>query len=244
MRVAVASICYNEARFIEPFLKHIPDWIEEKLVLVSTEPWFGEPEPDDGTADLARLHEATVIEHDWASETDQRNAGQEYLYDFDWVIWLDPDEFLDDWAWDKLNYLITHGSLKNSGDAYVVARQLTYWKDGYVADPPRDYQQMILCRPSVKFVDKRVVGCPYGVLPVELHHFSWARTDKEVWSKITHYAHAFDFDTKRWYNDVWLKWKPGMRDVHPTTPETLHELIPAKLPKELKDLKLWPLENK
>jgi predicted transcriptional regulator YdeE len=68
---------------------------------------------------------------------------------------------------------------------------------------------------------------------------SWVKTDEEVWNKISHYAHAEDFDIKAWYENVWLKWKPGMQDVHPTTPETLHNLIPAKLPPELEKLNLW-----
>jgi len=85
-----------------------------------------------------------------------------------------------------------------------------------------------------------VVDMGYDVLPLWLHHMSWARTDAEVWSKISHYAHAKDFDIKQWYNNVWLKWKPGMQDVHPITPDTLHDLIEARLPKELEGLHLWP----
>ena len=238
MKVGLVTVAYNEERFIKPFLQHIPDWVNEKLVLVSSKPWQGEPEEADGTADIARKMGARVIVYDWATEEAQRNAGQEYFYDYDWVIVLDPDEFLDDEGWRMLKYTIDTNS--QHADANVVAGQKTYWKDGYVADPPRDYQMLILVKPNVRFVDKRVVGTSFATLPVSLHHFSWARTDKEIWSKISHYAHAKDFDIKDWYNNVWLKWKPGMKDVHPTTPETLHNLVKAKLPPEIERLKLWP----
>lgn len=249
MKVATVAVAYREARLIGKHLDHIPDWVDEKLVLVSQKPWFGEELPDDGTAQIARDHGATVIEYEWKTEEEQRNAGQEYLSDYDWIIVLDPDEFLDDKSWKNLKGTLEeetkrHHRAWDIGDylhALVVAGQYTYWKNGYVADPPRDYQMLIAVTPLAEFVDKRVVGCSYGVLQeIWIHHFSWAKTDKEVLDKISHYAHAKDFDVDKWYNEVWLKWKPGMQDVHPTTPETLHNLIPAKLPPELERLDLWP----
>lgn len=241
MRVATVAVAYREKRLIQKHLKHIPNWVEEKVVLVSKKPWNGDELPDDGTADLARAAGAVVIEHDWKTEEEQRNAGQELLIDFDWVIVLDPDEFLDNSNWQNLkNYLDVASSIYNETKAYVVDHQLTYWKNGYVADPPRDYQQLVLVRPEVRFVDKRVVGSSYGVLPVFVHHFSWAKTDEEVWNKISHYAHASDFDIKHWYENVWKTWKPGIKDVHPTTPTTLHQLKRAELPFELDVLGLWP----
>jgi glycosyltransferase involved in cell wall biosynthesis len=224
---------------IKPFLSHIPSWVDEVLVLVSAKPWFGEYELPDKTDEIAREMGASVIVHDWTTEEEQRNAGQEYFSDKDWIIVLDPDEFLDDDSWDKLK-----GSLKKYEEAriqaFIVRGQYTYWKNGYVASPAIDYPMLIGVKPEVRFVDKRVVGSPYAQSDIWLHHFSWAKTDKEVWSKISHYAHANDFDIKDWYENVWLKWKPGIKDVHPTSPQTLHELIPAKLPSELEKLELWP----
>lgn len=237
MRVATVAVAYREARLIGKHLSHIPDWVDEKLVLVSSKPWFGDELPDDGTADIAREHGATVIEHDWANETDQRNAGQEYLSDYDWIIVLDPDEFLCNKDWEKLKYLINMPQYM----ALIVQGQFTYWKNGYVANPPKDYPMLIAVRPNIRFIDKRVIDSSYNVaLGIWLHHFSWAKTDEEVWNKISHYAHATDFNIKDWYENVWLKWKPGMQDVHPTTPSTLHDLVPAELPKELEELNLWP----
>lgn len=239
MKIALMTICYRESRLIKKFLNHIPSWVDKKLVLVSEKPWFGDELPDDGTAKLAEGL-ADVIVYPWETEEEQRNAGLEYLSDYDWVIVLDPDEFLDNENWEALKDCLELADAK----ALVVSHQLTYWKDGYVADPPRDYQMLIAVRPGVRFVDKRVVNTGYQEIPVFLHHMSWAKTDKEVWDKITHYAHANDFDTEEWFEDVWKKWKPGMKDVHPTTPETLHNLIPAKLPPELDKLQLWPNQKK
>lgn len=229
------AIAYREERFIVPHISHIPDWVEP-LVLISTHPWSGEDTGPDRTAELAKTTRARVIENYWENEEHQRSTGQILHADKDWVIVLDPDEFLTNEAWETLR-----GFLETTdANAVIVEGQYTYWKDGYVADPPKDYQQLIAVRPNVRFVDKRVVGSSYVVAPVWIHHFSWARTDEEIWDKISHYAHSRDFDINNWYENVWKKWKPGVEDVHPTSPETLHKLIKAELPEELERLNLWP----
>lgn len=233
MRFGSVAIAYKEERFIGKHLDHLPDWIEEKLVLNSTKPWQGE-DVDDYTGDVARAHGATVVQHDWASEHDQRNAGQDWFHDFDWIIILDPDEFLPEGAWLTLHEFLQQAS----GQAYVCREQFTYWKKGMRVQPQEDYKQIIAVRPSVRFIDKRVVDSHWGYAPVSLHHFSWARTDEEVWNKISHYGHAHEFDTKDWYENVWLKNKT--EDLHPLTPPSLKSLIPATLPPSLSRLDLWP----
>lgn len=237
MRLAICTIAYHEERFMPKFIQHYQNRVEEIVVLASTKPWNGEDEGVDKTPAIARSLGATVIEHDWTSEEEQRNAGQEYLSDYDFVIVLDPDEYLDNEAWGRLvKHLET-----TEADALIVGGQYTMWRDGYVADPPIDYPMLIAVRPTVRFVDKRVVGSAYVQLDdVWLYHFSWAKTDEEVWRKISHYAHASDFDINDWFENVWKKWEPGMTDVHPVTPNTLHKLIPATLPDEIEKLELWP----
>lgn len=231
MRIGSVCLAYNEARFISAHLNHLPTWIEERVVLVSTQPWQGSHEGSDLTADIARQQGAIVIEHYWESEEDQRNAGQDYLYDMDWIIVLDPDEFLTKDQWTKLREFLNHATV----DAYVTGSQLTYWKSGYVIDPPEEYKQIIAVRPSVRFIDKRVVDTHWDYAPTVLHHFSWARTDAECLSKISHYAHAHELDPN-WYKDVWLS--DRLHDLHPLSPSSLKQAIPVTLPKELEGL--WP----
>jgi hypothetical protein len=232
VRVATCAIAYHEPRFITPHIQHIPDWVEEKLVLVTERPWQGEPLGFDETPGLAATAGATVMVYPWKTEEDQRNAGQEYLSDYDWVIVLDPDEFLSNQAWGFLyNFLQTA-----EADAYVVDHQRVFYKDKEVS-PHTDYQMLIAVRPSVRFVDKRVVDCAYGTAPIELLHFSWARTDEEVLNKITHYAHAQEL-IPDWYTEVWKSDKTT--DLHPKSPETLKALIEPVLPPEIEALHLWP----
>lgn len=231
MKVGLATICFNEQRLIKPFLSHIPDWVERRVVLVSKRPWFGSEEPQDATADIAREMGAEVVEAYWSSEEQQRNTGQALLSDCDWVVIMDPDEYLDNENWEKLRQYLE----ETSAVAAVVDNQRVFWQDKEVS-PCNDFRQLIVVRPQVEFVDKRVVSSNYDISPVELLHFSWARTDEEVWSKISHYAHAVDFDVKDWYENVWLARKTT--NMHPTTPETLGGLIEAALPPEIEKLNL------
>ena len=241
MKIAVVAVALNESRFIKPSLDHIPEWVTSKCVLISEKPWFGDQNIyRDNTQEIAEEAGAMVVKRDWPTEHDQRNFGQDLYGDYDWIIILDPDEFFDNNTWYELKKFIEAGP---ECDAYCATSQKVYWKDGWKADPDRDCTPLILVKPGVRFVDKRVVGSSFGLIDIYTHHFSWARTDMEVYEKITHYAHANDFDTQKWYNEVWKKWEPGMQDVHPTSPDTLHNLIPAELPPELEELNLWPKSN-
>lgn len=232
----IASVCtaYNEERFIVPHLTHMPDWVSKQVVLLSEKPWYGEEEEPDQTEELAKDAGAVVIKHPWSNEHDQRNAGQEYLQDFDWILNLEPDEFLSDDDWQKL-----YDFLKDAEYPSYAINQRVFWGNGYESDPPEDYKPLIITRPSVRFVEKRNVDSPWSVLPdITLLHFSWARTDKEVWKKISHYSHAVDFDIEKWYETVWLS--RATENVHPTTPEAIPRLKKAILPPEIERLKLWP----
>lgn len=233
MRLAIETLAFREERLIPKFIQHYQNKVEEIVVLNSTKPWQGDDDGiQDKTGTIARSLGATVIEYAWANETDQRNAGLDYLSDYDWVIVVDPDEFISDKDWDKLLVCLQTSELP----AYVVKHQRVFYKNKEVS-PHTDYQQIIAVRPNVRFIDNRVVNCGYGEAPVDLLHFSWARTNAEVLSKITHYAHANEL-IDGWYENVWLANRK--RNLHPKSPETLRALIPAKLPQEIKVLDLFP----
>lgn len=234
MRVGSVALAYHEERFIRPHLQHMPAWVEQKVVLVSEKPWQGPAilNPD-LTGAIARKFGADVFIHPWATEEEQRNAGQDILSDMDWILVLDPDEFLSDQAWSDL-----WGFLESAqGEAYVCQAQNTYWKSGYVIRPQEGYRQIIAVKPWVKFVDKRVVDSRWGITPVQVEHMSWARTDAEVMKKITHYSHAHEL-IPNWYRRVWKTNR--LTDLHPLTPKDLAQAVPAELPPELEGLNLWP----
>src|SRR5690349_16352811 len=162
MIVGLITVAYRERRFISKFIRHIPGWVDRKIVLLSEKPWFGEEVPDDGTFDVVSTTKAIPVLNSWKTEEDQRNTGVSLLEDCDWVIVLDPDEFLSESDWERLEKFLEN----TDADAVVCEGQYTYWKNGWEADPPKDYQMLIAVRPHVKFVDKRVVNTAYIEAPV------------------------------------------------------------------------------
>src|ERR1039458_1551069 len=233
MKLAIETLAYKEERLILKFIQHYQDKVDEILVLNTSKPWKGKSDELDNTASIARSLGVSVIEHDWSDETAQRNAGLAYLHDFDWVIVLDPDEFLSNTDWAALVQTLERAE----APAYVVQHQRVFYKDKEVF-PHSDYQQIIAINPKeAQFVDKRVVNCVYGVAPVDLFHMSWARTDEEVLRKITHYSHADEL-IPDWYEEVWLT--DRKQNLHPKDPEVLAALIGAELPPELEALDLFP----
>lgn len=236
MRLAALAVAYKEERFIPKYIQSLQDRVDEILVLNSVKPWHGERAKDDKTAKIAESLGVTVIQYSWDSEEEQRNWGLDFLQDYDWVLVLDPDEYLTEDQWLTLYDWLEKGG--GPADAYVCSQQNTYWKNGFIIDPPEDYKQIIAVKPHVRFVDKRVVNCGWAHAPVVLEHFSWARTDEEVWDKITHYGHANEFDTEKWFNEVWKS--DRTEDLHPLTPPALKKAIRVQLPEELEKLQLWP----
>ena len=238
MRVGLVSNAYNEARFLDKFLPHIPSWVEEKLVLATNPPWYGDALPEDGTEAIAKKHGATYFEFPWQTEHEQRNFGQSYFAEFDWVLTIEPDEFLSDEGWEDL-----HTFLEGNPEApsYAV-KQRVFFGSGYESDPSEDFVPIIVTRPTVRFVDKRNVDGRWAVLgdDIELLHWAWGRTSSEIWKKISHYSHRHDFDIRSWFTEVWLKANENSTNLHPTTPESIPRLKKAVLPPEIDRLGLFP----
>lgn len=233
MKLACVSVAFCEERFIPKLIQTMQDRVDEIVVLNSIVPWNGEAQRD-YTANIALSLGATVIRDSWPTEEDQRNAGQEYCSNYDWIIVMDPDEQMLEEDWQKLINFLEVAPL----DAYVTGMQHTLWKTGYIIDPAEDYKQIIAVRPNVRFTDKRVVNTEWGLAPTELWHFSWARNDLEMWRKINSYGHAKEFDPLKWFSEVWQS--DQLTNLHPLTPESLKEAIRIDLPEELKKLDMWP----
>lgn len=236
VRVASLACAYNEERFIGPHLDMLAPYVDESLVLISSTPWHGDTYEPDRTEEIAESRGATVVVHDWADGHIQRNAGLDFLYQYDWVLIPDPDEFILAEDMEKMLRELETAE----GDAYATDRMFTYWKSGYRIDPPESHTPIIAVRPSVRFYEIRCVSGPWSILKSRplVHHFSYARTDAEVWKKIHATEHAVDFDTDKWYREVWEPWTPESEDLHPLTPPDYKRAVPVRLPKELQGL--WP----
>ena len=239
LKYAAYVIAYNEPRYIIPHLKQYPEWIEKIIVCVSTKPWFGEQsEGNLKMMDLLDLHDdprVVVVKKHWNKEHDQRNWGAAMLYDYSWAITLDPDEFLTPEGWEKLKYSLD----ATLGDVAIAQRMTTYWKDCHtIWDEKTTHRPIIAMKPKKStFWEKReTIETDRIEVPVEMHHLSWVKSDQEVKEKIANYSHSVDFDINRWYEDVWLKWQPGMFGLMPLKFPADVTSKPGELPESIRSL--------
>jgi glycosyltransferase involved in cell wall biosynthesis len=216
MKLAVASICYNESEYIGACIRNWEGLVDKHLVLISSKPWNGVKFPDDGTVDISRKLGAEVVIGEWETEAQQRNEGIAILYDYDYVLIVDPDELYTKETQKKLLDMLSNPIDRSwrtdkKVQAFCIENMITYWKTPeYVLEPRDSHKPIIAVDPKQLYChEHRQFGADYiPVVPGECHHFSWVKSDEKVKEKIQSYSHS-DAIKPDWYNEVWKKWTPG-----------------------------------
>lgn len=80
----------------------------------------------------------------------------------------------------------------------------------------------------IKMIDKYILGIDY--LPEEIavfHHGAYVGNDQRIAKKIFSSVH-YDERMKHWYENIWKKWHPKLKNIHPLNPEVFQgvEYIP------------------
>lgn len=221
-KFAVCTVAYNESEHIGQCIKNWEGVVDTHLVLVSSRPWNGSPEEDDGTYRIAKNSSAKTILGYWKTEAEQRNFGLAYLYDYDYVFIVDADEFYTKEDQAKMLADISEPIRKAYRlDKWVPAfranKVKTYWKTPeYVYSPGDRHKPVIAVNPKeARFLDMRNL-CSFEYTGIEhmpfvdatMHHMSYAKSDAKVLEKINSFSH-FDIIHPGWYDNVWKKWTPG-----------------------------------
>lgn len=222
-KYAVCTIAYNEADLIKACIANWKGVVDKHLVLVSAKPWNGSTVEDDGTYRKAKEAGAEVILGGWPTEALQRSWGLVRLYDYDYVIIVDPDEFYTKVDQEKLLKELDNPYDKNFSQhqnlpGFRCNRIETYFKTmDYIFLPADSHKPFIAVDPKQliceehrqfhRYLDGRFLSFA-PVIDVTIHHMSWVKTDAKVKEKIQSYSHA-DQVGSDWYDNVWLKWEPG-----------------------------------
>ncbi|HEV2961257.1 MAG TPA: hypothetical protein VG649_05475 [Candidatus Angelobacter sp.] len=227
MNLAVCTIAYNELEWIQRCIRQFKPFVGRHIVLVSSKPWFGAAGKDDGTAELARNEGADVYVQHWENEAQQRNWGLARLMDFDYVLIVDADEL---YSRSGIEAMIT--SIERSREPYFRIREMrTYWKTpDYVCAPIERWDAPVVAvdPKRVRFSKQRQIEHIIGtelpaasMLPGTLHHMSWVKSNEKIKEKIESFSHA-EHIRPGWYENVWLRWTPEMRDIAPYSFEEMH----------------------
>lgn len=179
---------------------------------------------------------ANVIRKDFESQLDERNWGMSFLQNkgYKYILIFDADEYyLKQDIPEMIDFINTYKNeaFNSSNQDYI------YWKNEnwHV----RHGGFTICLRADMRFVqgDRTIQSKDIKELPdwILMHHFSYARTDEEMKVKIT----TRDFSRylrKNWYDNVWLKWTPEMRNLGPVSAEVFPiTLKTTDIPQEILD---------
>ena len=158
MKWAAITIVYNEIDFIKGWVEHKRDLgfkDDDMLVMVSEKPFFGEEAEDDGTVDYLDSEDIPYITGVWKQDDPMLNAGLSILKNYDWVLFLAPDEYLTQSSYIELKDFCS----KNNKTAYAITTMNTYFKTHKHRIEPREkYEPIIAINPKLeKYTDLRSV---------------------------------------------------------------------------------------
>lgn len=252
MRFGVHVLLFNTEKWILRMIENCGPFVDKIYVAYSKSPWTysaGEIERVENASDLAILQESryrdkiVVVEGEWELDEDTRNECLKRAKDdgMNFLIAQDADEFYeyDDYA--KMIKQIT----ENPDYEIYTAPMSVFWKSfEYVIENEKG--EIVTCFPAfaincgkrVKFKYSRVPDSKNALLLDSLcFHGSYVLTDDEVLKKIGSWAHANEFDRKRWFKRKWLNWSRRTRNLHPINPCSWKRAVSynGKLPRELID---------
>jgi len=232
---AAIAIVYNEIDFIKGWVENKRDLgfeDEDLLVMVSEKPFQGDEVEDDGTVDYLEDEDIPYITGVWPKDDPMLNAGLVVLKEYDWVLFISPDEYLTKDGFNKLKATCA----KNTHTSYAVKTMNTYFKTYKHRIEPREaYHPLIAIKKGNRFVNLRSVeddNCAYLSDDIILYHFAYYRPDFKIEQKMKNFSHAHQV-IGDWYNDVWVKWTLDTKDFHPTHPGQYKGVILDEPPKEI-----------
>lgn len=251
MKWASITIAYNEEDFIGGHTQNMLDCgITNNIVMISDKPFFGKVYPHDRTAEIAKNMGCTVINGEWKMDDPMLNCGMYFLKNYDVVLFTAPDEFVTIEDFKKMDKFIE--STYDKGEAWANRNMNTYFKTYYHRIEPKESARLDYCyRPIIAINPKlakwkdiractgRVLEFPEDII---LWHFAYYRTDEAVRRKMEINSNA-DIVEENWYDNVWKKWTPEMRNFHVEFPEQFESVVedipPQEILKYLKDHSLY-----
>jgi len=222
-KVAALTVAFNEPRLIGPCVRQFKKpYLEEDIfhmVLISEKPWRGTVPYDDGETFRAAMQADYIELKYWPNQAEQFNYGLNMLHKegYEWAIICDADEY-----YTPLGIKVLLEDIESDITGQLRAPYMeVYWKMPIFRISNRQTDNPVVAiRTDQNFSNKRTPSLSeYGSTIAMLSHFSYVRNDKEMLKKIESFEHSDEFDRNAWYNNVWKKWIPSMKNLHPVVPE-------------------------
>lgn len=228
MRIGGVTLAYQDEGTISGTIKCLAPFVDKHIVLISEKPYFGKAAEPDRTEEICLDLGCEVIKGTWALDHMQRTLGNQMCSDCDWVFTFDSDEMMEAVQIERL----IRFTEKCPVPAIGVTPEI-YWHDiDHVLTPRPEYEPIIMMKPYVKFWKIRNIDSHYVKSTVDMHHLSWAYP-KDIYKKVTNYAHATDFDGDSWYHNHYAGWTP--EDKVAVLPTGSYGVEYKPLPQELRN---------
>lgn len=256
MKIATHIILFGQDKWIMKNIENSYPHVDKIYIAYSIKPWNYNPNARNiysNSFDLNKIKQSkyldkiTIIEGDWFTEEDQRNAcvNKAKEDNIDYLMIHDADEFYFHNDFEKMKEFIKSNP---NYDIYTCG-WISFWKSfKYITVPESlnsivgNPQIVINLNNNISFQRKRK---PNGTSIINIsnitcYHASYVLTDNELKEKLKTWGHHNDFNVDDWYNNIWLKWYPEMLNLHPINPPAWFKAIKfeEKLPEVLKDFNI------
>jgi len=247
MKFATHIVLFGQDKWIMKNIENSYKHVDVIYISYSKKPWGYNPNARKNIINSFNLDiikesvffdKITLIEGDWQTEEDQRNAcvSKAKKDNVDYLMIHDADEFYHD---DDFELILDFIKKNPDHDVYKCA-WYNFWKtldyitiqsDGnLVAGYPEIFINLTT---GTDFSRKRRPSSNKSIIipNVFCYHASYVLTDSEVKNKLNTWGHHNDFNTDKWYNEKWLNWNEQSIDLHPISPSAWKRAI--KKPKDI-----------
>lgn len=230
MRYGAVTLALNDEATIGATIKCLKDHVDYHIVLISERSYFGNVVDNGETEKICDKLGVEYIKGFWSLDHFQRTLGNKMCRKngCEWVLTFDSDELMD-----ESNINILKEDIKNTDKRALLCKPECYWKNtDYTLRPIPGYCPVIATRSDVDFTYIRNVNAECGMTRALMHHVSWAEP-KDVYKKVTCYAHATDFNGEEWYLKNYKDWKKYDKV---NLPDGIYDALYNPLPENLKCL--------
>lgn len=236
MKLGAAIPILNEWRFIPAVVGQLLTVCERVVLLRGCRSQSGAPVVVRDDLVPALDPRVEILEGNWQTERETRNAGMEALADCDYVFMVDSDEILLEKDLLRLRDLAAEGRHE-----VLAVRLFTYWKTPeYRIDPPEEGTIKMVLRKGIRLEGVREVRAPVHTTDVRCRHLSYVRSDEELLEKIRLSGHAHEL-RPGWYEKVWKEWDRNrdLENLHPVHPAAYRRAIRAEDRELVETLARW-----
>lgn len=227
-KIGAVTLALNDEATIAGTINCLKPFVDYHVVLISERSYFGDVRDNGETEKICEKLDVDFVKGFWPLDHHQRTLGNKICRQngCDWVLTFDSDELMD-----EENILRLIETTKYSPNDAIVVKPECYWfSTDYVLRPIPEYCPVIATKSTVTFPYIRNVDCDVILASdVQMHHVSWA-SPKDVYKKVTCYAHATDFDGKKWYKEHYQDWTYPNKAV---LPDGIYDVLKKPLPERL-----------